>query len=324
MLTARRRGGLRSGITDAGLGLADRLRRRGLTVLGARTRALTAALSGDRFWIEVDGVRVGGSLIHHGRYLRLLVQGGFGSPLFHLGVFERALSPGMVIVDCGAHIGLHTVLAARSVGSTGKVIALEPDPVNLRALHANVEANGLADRVEVVEAAASERPGSVRLHLDSSLDVSMRATGSIDPLGGFPNGVGDRVQGSDSLHSSIDVPCVTLDDVVGERFDVAKIDVEGAEPEVLRGMAKALRRSRGATVFIECHPSAMLRAGTSPAEWLTTLRDGGSLLLIDEHSRRLLPASDDEIDRAVRELGGWPFNVLWNVGEAQRAGADHL
>ncbi|MGH2637631.1 MAG: FkbM family methyltransferase, partial [Actinomycetota bacterium] len=253
MLTAQRRGGIRGALVDAGFGVADRLQQRGLASLGARTRAVVARLSGDHYTIDVDGVTVRGSLIHHGRYLRVLTQQGLGSHLFQVGVFEQALSQGMLVVDCGAHIGLHTVLAADRVGPEGTVIALEPDPVNLDALRSNVEANGVADRVEIVEAAASDRPGSVRLHLDSNLDVSMRATSSIDPRGGFPGAVRDRVGGSDSLRSSVEVRGVTLDEVIGDRrVDVAKIDVEGAEAEVVRGMEKAVRRSRGSTVFIEC------------------------------------------------------------------------
>jgi FkbM family methyltransferase len=316
MLTARRSSGVRAALVDAAFGLADGLQRRGQASLAARTRVLIAALSGDHFSIDVDGVTLRGSLIHHGRYLRLLVERGLGSPLFHLGVFEQSLSTGMVVVDCGAHIGLHTVVAARRVGPEGRVIALEPDPVNVKALRANVEANGVADRVEVVEAAASDRPGSVRLHLDSNLDVSMRATSSIDPLGGFPGAVRDRAHGSDSLHSSVDVACVTLDDVIGERrVDVAKIDVEGAETEVLRGLANVLQRRPGPTLFIECHPAPLSRAGVSAAEWLASLRDGGSLQLLDESRRQTLPASDREIARLLEELGGWPLNVRWDVAE---------
>jgi FkbM family methyltransferase len=173
-------------LADVGLGVAERLQRRGSTSLASRARAVTAALSGDRYAIEVDGVTVGGSVVHHGRYLRRMVRGGFRTPLSQLGVFAGALAPGMLVVDCGAHVGMHTVTAAKRVGPEGTVIALEPDPVNLKALRANVDANAVSDRVRIVEAAASDRPGSIRLHLDSNLDVSMRATSSIDPAAASP------------------------------------------------------------------------------------------------------------------------------------------
>jgi FkbM family methyltransferase len=303
MLTARRGGGPRNGLIDTGLGLGERLQQRGFRRLAAQTRAVVSALSGGRFSVDVNGMTVGGSPRHHGRYLRLLLHGGFGSPLFQLNVFAEELSPGMVVVDCGAHIGLHTVLAAHRVGTEGRVIALEPDPVNLTVLRENLEKNAITDRVEVIEAAASDHPGLVRLHLDSNLDVSMRATSSIDPLGGFPGGVR---QGSESLHSSVEVPCVKLDDVIGaQRVDVVKIDVEGAEAKVLRGMTKTLQRSgRALTMFIECHPASLERGGTPPHEWLATLRDEGSLRLIDENRREVLPASDDEIAQLLEGLGG--------------------
>lgn len=118
------------------------------------------------------------------------------------------------------------------------------------------------------------------------------------------------------MHSSVVVPAVTIDDVLaGQRLDIAKIDVEGAEDSELRGMSKALSRSSGPTLFVECHPAALVRSGTSPAEWLAAMRKAGSLEVIDDARRQVLPASDEEIARLLEQLGGWPFNVRWRVGE---------
>jgi FkbM family methyltransferase len=58
-------------------------------------------------------------------------------------VFSGALAPGVVCLDIGAHIGYHTLLASKLVGSRGHVYAFEPSPESYRRLRANVDLNGL-------------------------------------------------------------------------------------------------------------------------------------------------------------------------------------
>jgi FkbM family methyltransferase len=297
--TPTRRGRARSTAVHAGLAVSQRLRRLGPgPERGARR--LTARLAGDHCSFDINGTTIGGSLIHHGPTLYWMSRVGL-APFhpFQLELYTETLAPGMVVVDCGAHIGVYTVLAARGVGARGKVVALEPDEPNLEALRANLDANGVADRVEVVAAAASDRRELARFY--SFEDGVARALGSFSPAaGGNP----------------IDVRCVTLDDALaGRSIDLAKIDVEGAETRVLDGMRETLARSPGAIVFIECHRSAL--GGRDPIEWLGELREQGSLELIDEERRRLVAATDEEIARLAGELPDWlPFNVRWTVGRA--------
>ncbi len=73
---------------------------------------------------------------------------------------SRAVRATDVVVDVGANVGVHTVLLARRV-TEGSVVAYEPDPRNAAALRSHVHMNGVADRVEVVEAAAGSEDGSV-------------------------------------------------------------------------------------------------------------------------------------------------------------------
>src|SRR5262249_11715247 len=53
-------------------------------------------------------------------------------------VLSAVLSPGMVFVDVGAHVGLYSLIAGRIVGTTGKVLAFEPEPTNFRLLQRNI------------------------------------------------------------------------------------------------------------------------------------------------------------------------------------------
>jgi FkbM family methyltransferase len=145
-----------------------------------------------------------------------------GSPGYLLGAAEplvqealvRHLAPGDVVYDVGAHVGFMTLIAARLVGRTGRVIAFEPDAANRSALLENVALNGFQN-IDVLEVAASAQSGSASL-------VGGGLTGSL--------GDGDQVRLS------------RLDELELPRPALVKIDVEGHETEVLRGATGLLKR----------------------------------------------------------------------------------
>ncbi len=102
--------------------------------------------------------------------------------IVYRGVFEPTLSamiwkivgPGDVCLDAGANAGYFTLLFARRVGPTGKVIAIEAAPGNVARLTRNVELNGFTDRVTIVGAACSDAPGQVTFHLYPKNDMCCR------------------------------------------------------------------------------------------------------------------------------------------------------
>jgi len=154
------------------------------------------------------------------------------------------LSPGDVFVDVGANIGFFTVLAASIVGDGGRVVAFEPHPGALATLRAALDANGLASRVDVVEAAVSgTRGASGRLFVS---DDSVLST--LDP---------SRSPARDHFRfeRSIAIRQVTLDEWFETRpallrgVAAIKIDVEGTELDVLAGM-RTVRASRPAAVIL--------------------------------------------------------------------------
>ena len=285
---------MRSAAIDAGFAVADRLNRVGLGSVTHRARRLAARLGPDEHRVEVDGLVVCGSLSGHGTYLRSL-SGPVGSS-YELELIERIVEPGATVVDCGAHLGLHAFHAARAAGPNGTVIAVEAAPPTAAALRRGVAANGFADRVEVVEAAAVAEPGTVRLDMDPHLDQT-----------GIADGVTTRGR-------MIDVRGVRLDDLLGERpFDLAKIDVEGGEAGAIAGLERGLARSPGATVLLECHPDRLRALGTDPVDWLCELGGRGPLDLLGL-DRRLVPIPGREaIEGLVRDRP-LAFNLRWKVG----------
>jgi len=139
-------------------------------------------------------------------------------------------SSGRVVVDVGANVGLMTIRAARR---GARVVAIEADPRLAARLKANVELNRLSS-VRIVEAAATSAPGVVTLHL---------------PAPGAHNHGQASLLHHGYLQGSVEVPGVPIDDLDLADVGLIKIDVEGAEGEVVRGAWRTIERWRPHIVF---------------------------------------------------------------------------
>jgi FkbM family methyltransferase len=146
------------------------------------------------------------------------------------------LKPGMTVLDLGACYGAFSIVAARSVGPEGTVVAVEPIEDNLRCLEDNVAVRALQNVVPLL-AAVGDRDGELTLHL------------------------GNRMGGHSAVMLSggreVAVPMRSIDSLVAElglgRVDLIKSDVEGMEPELLRGAAETIRRFRPHLVISAYH-----------------------------------------------------------------------
>ena len=179
----------------------------------------------------------------------------FGSFEKHFAeLFAHLVRAGDRCVDVGANVGVHTVRLARLVGRDGEVIAIEPDPDVVRRTRRNVVLNDLPN-VRVISAAASERPGELRLYRPSAQDTN-RARAS---LMRHPYLTG----------ATATVPVVTLDDVCdGAPVALIKIDVEGHEAAVVRGAADTISRHAPSIVF-EYAPELLDDVvAQTPFDWL--------------------------------------------------------
>ena len=134
---------------------------------------------------------------------------------------------GDVVLDVGANVGAFTLCASRLVGGPGAVYAVEPIADNLRCLRACVEANGLHN-VSVVDCAAGESSGDLVMHLSE-------ASGQHSAV----LGLSER---------AVTVPKRRIDDIIDDigisSVGFIKIDVEGYEPEVIRGASASIARFR--------------------------------------------------------------------------------
>jgi len=138
-------------------------------------------------------------------------------------------------VDVGANLGYYSCLALKS---GRQIVAIEPQPQNLRCLYQNLVANGWQDRAEVLPVALSDHPGLLSLYGASGPSASL-----VKGWAGY------------SPRYKQTVPVTTLDNILAGRFEgerlFVKIDVEGAEYGVMKGALKTLAREPAPAWLVE-------------------------------------------------------------------------
>lgn len=202
-------------------------------------------------------------------------------------LIRQLLGPGKVFLDVGANIGWHSLLAAEVVGKSGRVLAFEPVSVSYGRLCRNIELNnfthvrafqfGLSNRDEVISIYRCEE--------DNSGANSLYGSEQQAPIERVGVKVGDAV----------------LSDVQVSRIDLCKIDVEGAELDVLEGLSGALSEGKIKAIVIEVNPVSLLRAGRRPEELISFLRSHGFVL---QDIRTGRPLDKDSPFNSTRNIVG--------------------
>jgi FkbM family methyltransferase len=214
----------------------------------------------------------------------LYVQGDYEAELLRL--IDTMDLRGSVCVDIGANIGLHSLAMSCAVGRTGKVFAFEPEAHNFHLLQHNLQANG-ASNVIPQQLAAGDAPGSCRLVLN-------------------PRNYGDhRVCTADVAGRRFqEVPLTTVDvclqDVPDGAVGLVKIDVQGYECQVLRGMRGTMERNPEMMLILEIFPEGLQATGKSATQLMQMVRDFG-FIGWEFHDHRVLPVSDPWVYDLIRD-----------------------
>jgi len=176
------------------------------------------------------------------------------------------LRAGMTVLDVGAHVGQYTLLASGIVGPAGRVIAFEPHPVLGRVLERNVTRAG-CQNVTVLPVALSRASGAGTLVLHPP-----------DNFGGSSL----RPDDASARHARATVEVTTLDKALdrlgGPPVDLVKIDVEGAELDVIDGARGTLAANPGIVLIVEFLRANPLRFGRTVEDLEARLRELGFLL----------------------------------------------
>jgi len=176
-------------------------------------------------------------------------------------VLKALIEPGMRVADVGANIGLLTLACARAVGPRGQVFSFEPEETYRALLAKSLALNGLA-WVDLQGRAVGRRNERLNFHVSTIPGHS-----SLYPL--------PPEETPESGPAAVEV--VRLDDAIGPdlRLDVVKIDVEGAELDVLAGMERVLAASPDLAIVAEYGPAHLSRVGLTPEQWLGAFETQG-------------------------------------------------
>ncbi|WP_440764703.1 FkbM family methyltransferase [Natronorubrum sp. DTA7] len=163
-----------------------------------------------------------------------------------------------IFYDVGANVGTYSCFVGQKL-ERGKVIAFEPHPRNINPLRVNMMENSIDG--EIRECALDEKTGEIGLTSDSNAA-----------------GAGQHSL-TESGRSAISVPAYTGDELIGETKlkppTVLKIDVEGAEMRVLRGLKRVLKNQQVRLIYIEIHPDKISEFGDEKESVLSFLTDSG-------------------------------------------------
>ena len=176
-------------------------------------------------------------------------------------VFKSLVTPGMTVIDVGAHIGYFTRLFSKLAGKQGKVLALEADPFIFALLQKNVRR---CSNVVVQQVAVSDKNGTIDFyHSDEK------------------SGCGSTVEKlpASFKKTKLTVPADSIDSLLHEKgithVDFIKMDIEGGEPKALSGMRKTLTENPAIILVTEFAPEWLRAGGMEPLRFLDVLKSLG-------------------------------------------------
>lgn len=204
----------------------------------ARTAFVLAALPGSTLILnrlDAAGAGVAGSLLERGEH----EAGEIETVAQLIGLRRQLHGDGVVIIDGGANIGTHTIAWARLLEEFGRVIAFEPQERIFYALAGNIALNNCFN-AEAHRAVLGAKSGTMRIPV---LDHRQPANfGGLSFLPSVDQSPGQKVDFSEARTTAVGM--VAIDDLGLKRLDILKLDVEGMEPDVLKGAQKTLREKR--------------------------------------------------------------------------------
>jgi FkbM family methyltransferase len=231
----------------------------------------------------------------------LLIHLANGRAYHELGtlrVMTALLREGDTVIDAGAHIGLLTIPMARSVGRSGRVIAIEPMARSCEALRRSLTLNMML-QVEVRQVAIADAPGQGSMFAGANSMMTSLFSENKD-------------RGN---QATTEVEQARLDDLVKSAGPVSlvKLDVEGAELLALAGMHTILDRNSEIMVVAEYGPFYIRRAGINIDDWFAKFAELGltSIYQIDEETglcRKGRPTAEPVDSPSINVLFSRPGN----------------
>ena len=218
--------------------------------------------------IRVNGFLLQGAIFDRWLYLMLHKFKLMGNSDCQF--LSRHIEVGARVLDIGANVGVITSGMSRLVGSQGCVTAFEPDFRLFSCLKKNIQLNGLQN-VSLFNLALGDRKKSMRLKRSR-----------------YNSGDNHVISREGAIESDeVDIKVERLDSVVKGQIDFIKIDVQGYELFVFKGMTNLLEANPKVKIFFEFWPKGFLNAQVEPVDVLTFLTSRGFLLVKVEDGKEL-------------------------------------
>jgi FkbM family methyltransferase len=189
--------------------------------------------------------------------------------------WNNFIQPGMIVLDIGANIGYYSLMAAKRTGKTGKVYAFEPVNNTFRLLVENIRINGFTN-ISAHKIAFSDTSGKTEIFTADSKNTGMSSFSEHVHFSGIKESV-DMIEG-DAFIASLN-PL---------KIDLVKIDVEGAELKVLKGMIQSIIKFRP-LILMEINELLLRNNKTSPAEIYLAFQNIGYSPYEFTHAGSLIP-----------------------------------
>lgn len=216
-----------------------------------------------------------------------LARHGIWEP-FETKVFGRLCLPADTVLDLGANIGWYSMLAARRVGATGRVIAFEPDRANARLLEVNAAIADEHGVIDIHKSAVSDQAGQLSLYRSGT-------------------NLGDhRLFRDDTERDSCPVTVTTLDTFFAEHEGclpgLVKSDTQGSEARIFRGATALLAGGWRPVLILEFWPFGLTRSGDDPLTfWKRLVELGYQIFEVAENNPELVPLTEDRLKHRLKD-----------------------
>jgi len=245
--------------------------------------------------------------LHHApgeEVIKLLRQGYFEAS--EQAFFWLYLRPGDTFIDCGAHIGLYSINADRATGGATRVVAVEPSESTADHLEFNLKENGVKDAL-IIRSAIWKTAGRIQFLAEGEGKAAYA-----------------HVLFDEHGEVAASVSTITLDQIVAtvgaKEIALAKIDIEGAEPEALTGAQSAIKKGMLPVVMIEFTEHNLRRRGLTTANLVSQLEELDYILC--EFSPKLLELAPFSSDGPIWYKNLFACRDLERVNIRLRAASD--
>jgi len=220
----------------------------------------------------------------------------------YMELFCSKIKEGDVVVDVGAYIGYFSLLASERVGDKGCVYAFELVPRNFERLMRNLKVNqvknvkaynfGLSDRDEVLPIyVPKDNPAEATLYQSNVTEISK---GNVKK-----DVIEARLKQFDQFYNEEGL----------NRVNIVKIDAEGAELKILRGMKDTLK-SNNLTLFIEIFPPLIEHIGGSVGELITFLTNYGFKKIYSVKLDSEISINMNNVNKVVKFIKDGAYNFI--------------